>query len=275
MHIVDEFTGRILEGRRWSEGLHQAVEAKEGVHIKEENQTLATVTLQNYFRMYNKLSGMTGTANTEAGEFAHTYDLQVVSIPTNRPMVRIDNADFIYKTEDAKYEAATADIAERHEKGQPVLVGTISVEKSEKLSRLLEKRGIPHEVLNAKQHDREAEIVTQAGQLSSVTVATNMAGRGVDILLGGNPEGLARRECLREGLEVGTPEYEARYDGAAAPIQGRVQGRGRQGARRSAASTCSAPSGTSRAASTTSCAAAPAARATPARAASTSRSKTS
>ena len=211
VHIVDEFTGRILEGRRWSEGLHQAVEAKEGVHIKEENQTLATVTLQNYFRMYNKLSGMTGTANTEAGEFAHTYDLQVVSIPTNRPMVRIDNADFIYKTEDAKYEAAIADIAERHEKGQPVLVGTISVEKSEKLSRLLEKRGIPHEVLNAKQHDREAEIVTQAGQLSAVTVATNMAGRGVDILLGGNPEGLARRECIREGLVIGTPEYEARY----------------------------------------------------------------
>ena len=163
VHIVDEFTGRILEGRRWSEGLHQAVEAKEGVHIKEENQTLATVTLQNYFRMYNKLSGMTGTANTEAGEFAHTYDLQVVSIPTNRPMVRIDNADFIYKTEDAKYNAAIDDIAERHEKGQPVLVGTISVEKSEKLSRLLEKRGIPHEVLNAKQHDREAEIITQAG----------------------------------------------------------------------------------------------------------------
>src|SRR4051794_15960755 len=212
VHIVDEFTGRILEGRRWSEGLHQAVEAKEGVHIKEENQTLATVTLQNYFRMYSKLSGMTGTANTEAGEFAHTYDLHVVQIPTHRPMVRVDNADFIYKTEDAKYVAATADIAERHEKGQPVLVGTISVEKSEKLSRLLEKRGIPHEVLNAKQHEREAEIVTQAGQLSAVTVATNMAGRGVDILLGGNPEGLARRECLREGLETGTPEFEARYD---------------------------------------------------------------
>ena len=197
--IVDEFTGRILEGRRWSEGLHQAVEAKEGVQIKEENQTLATVTLQNYFRLYDKLSGMTGTAYTEAGEFAHTYDLQVVSIPTNRPMVRVDNADFIYKTEDAKYDAAVDDIAERHEKGQPVLVGTISVEKSEKLSRLLEKRGIPHEVLNAKQHEREAEIVTQAGQLSAVTVATNMAGRGVDILLGGNPEGLARRECMQRG----------------------------------------------------------------------------
>ncbi|HTL84213.1 MAG TPA: preprotein translocase subunit SecA, partial [Acidimicrobiia bacterium] len=211
VNIVDEFTGRILEGRRWSEGLHQAVEAKEGVAIKEENQTLATVTLQNYFRMYSKLSGMTGTASTEAGEFAHTYDLHVVSIPTNKPMVRADNADFIYKSEDAKYNAAVEDISERHEKGQPVLVGTISVEKSEKLARLLEKRGIPHEVLNAKQHEREAEIIAQAGQLSAVTVATNMAGRGVDILLGGYPEGLARRECIREGLAVGTPEYEARY----------------------------------------------------------------
>ena len=211
VNIVDEFTGRILEGRRWSEGLHQAVEAKEGVAIKEENQTLATVTLQNYFRMYNKLSGMTGTASTEAGEFAHTYDLHVVSIPTNKPMVRADNADFIYKSEEAKYNAAVEDISERHEKGQPVLVGTISVEKSEKLARLLEKRGIPHEVLNAKQHDREAEIIAQAGQLSAVTVATNMAGRGVDILLGGYPEGLARRECIREGLAVGSPEYEARY----------------------------------------------------------------
>jgi preprotein translocase subunit SecA len=209
--IVDEFTGRILEGRRWSEGLHQAVEAKEGVKIKEENQTLATVTLQNYFRMYEKLSGMTGTAATEAGEFAHTYDLQVVSIPTNKPMIREDNSDFIYKTEDAKFTAAVDDIIERHDRGQPVLVGTISVEKSEKLSRELDKKGIPHAVLNAKQHEREAEIVTQAGQLSSVTVATNMAGRGVDILLGGNPEGLARRECLREGMSIGTPEYDARY----------------------------------------------------------------
>jgi preprotein translocase subunit SecA len=210
--IVDEFTGRILEGRRWSEGLHQAVEAKEGVKIKEENQTLATVTLQNYFRLYEKLSGMTGTASTEAGEFAHTYDLQVVSIPTNREMVRLDHSDYIYKTEDAKYAAAIEDIAERYEKGQPVLVGTISVEKSEKLSRELQKKGIPHEVLNAKQHEREAEIVVQAGTLQSVTVATNMAGRGVDILLGGNPEGLARRECMKEGLSVGTPEFEARYE---------------------------------------------------------------
>jgi preprotein translocase subunit SecA len=209
--IVDEFTGRILEGRRWSEGLHQAVEAKENVKIKEENQTLATVTLQNYFRMYEKLGGMTGTASTEAGEFAHTYNLQVVSIPTNREMVRLDHADYIYKTEDAKFDAAILDITERHEQGQPVLVGTISVEKSEKLSRELQKKGIPHEVLNAKQHEREAEIVVQAGKLQAVTVATNMAGRGVDILLGGNPEGLAKRECLKEGLILDSPEYEARY----------------------------------------------------------------
>ena len=209
--IVDEFTGRILEGRRWSEGLHQAVEAKEGVRIKEENQTLATVTLQNYFRMYRKLSGMTGTASTEAGEFAHTYGLQVVTIPTNRPMIRIDNPDLIYKGEAGKFASAVDDIAERHATGQPVLVGTISVEKSERLSRELQKRGIPHEVLNAKQHEREAEIIAQAGKLGAVTVATNMAGRGVDILLGGNPEGLARRECIREGLAVGSEEYEARY----------------------------------------------------------------
>jgi preprotein translocase subunit SecA len=209
--IVDEFTGRILEGRRWSEGLHQAVEAKEGVKIKEENQTLATVTLQNYFRLYEKLGGMTGTASTEAGEFAHTYNLQVVSIPTNQAMVRLDHADYIYKTEDAKFAAAIEDITDRYDKGQPVLVGTISVEKSEKLSRELQKTGIPHEVLNAKQHEREAEIVVQAGKLQSVTVATNMAGRGVDILLGGNPEGLARRECMKEGLALGTPEFDARY----------------------------------------------------------------
>src|SRR5713101_2749965 len=201
--IVDEFTGRILEGRRCSEGLHQAVEAKQRQKIKEENQTLATVTLQNYFRMYDKLSGMTGTANTEAGEFAHTYGLDVVSIPTNRSMIRNDEPDLIYKSELAKFEAAADDIAERHTAGQPVLVGTISVEKSEALARLLEKRGIPHQVLNAKQHEREAHVVTQAGRLGAVTVATNMAGRGVDILLGGNPEGLARQELVAEGY---TPE---------------------------------------------------------------------
>ncbi|HEX9506181.1 MAG TPA: preprotein translocase subunit SecA, partial [Acidimicrobiia bacterium] len=208
--IVDEFTGRILEGRRWSEGLHQAVEAKERVKIKEENQTLATVTLQNYFRMYDKLSGMTGTANTEAGEFAHTYGLDVVSIPTNRSMIRNDEPDLIYKSELAKFEAAADDIAERHTAGQPVLVGTISVEKSEALARLLEKRGIPHQVLNAKQHEREAHVVTQAGRLGAVTVATNMAGRGVDILLGGNPEGLAQQELLASGTTVAeSPEKHA------------------------------------------------------------------
>ena len=202
--IVDEFTGRILEGRRWSEGIHQAVEAKEGVKIKEENQTLATITLQNYFRMYEKLAGMTGTAQTEAAELMNTYGLQVVSIPTNRPIVRGDNADLIYKTEVAKFDAVVEDIVERHEIGQPVLVGTISVEKSEYLSRQLDQRGVRHEVLNAKQHTREAGIVAQAGRLNAVTVATNMAGRGVDILLGGFPEGLARHEVLSEGFSPET-----------------------------------------------------------------------
>lgn len=202
--IVDEFTGRILEGRRWSEGIHQAVEAKEGVKIKEENQTLATITLQNYFRMYDKLAGMTGTAQTEAAELMNTYDLQVVPISTNRDVVRIDSADQIFKTEDAKFNAVVTDIIERHANGQPVLVGTVSVEKSEHLSRLLTKNGVKHEVLNAKQHTREAEIVTQAGRLKAVTVATNMAGRGVDILLGGNPEGLAHRAVLAEGFTADT-----------------------------------------------------------------------
>ena len=210
--IVDEFTGRILEGRRWSEGLHQAVEAKEGVKIKEENQTLATITLQNYFRMYDKLAGMTGTALTEAAEFGSTYALQVVPIPTHRDIQRIDQPDLIYKSEEFKYEAVVDDLAERYETGQPVLVGTISVEKSEKLSRMLTKRGVPHEVLNAKQHSREAEIVTQAGRLHAVTVATNMAGRGVDILLGGNPEGLAQRDLRAEGLDPETDEGKARYE---------------------------------------------------------------
>ena len=197
--IVDEFTGRILEGRRWSEGIHQAIEAKEGVKIKEENQTLATITLQNYFRMYDKLAGMTGTAQTEAAELANTYDLGVVPIPTNRPLIRIDQPDLIYKTEAAKFQAIIDDIEPRHEQGQPILVGTASVARSEILGRLMSERGIPHEVLNAKQHTREAEIVTQAGRLGAVTVATNMAGRGVDILLGGNPEGLARRDVLKDG----------------------------------------------------------------------------
>ncbi len=215
--IVDEFTGRILEGRRWSEGLHQAVEAKEGVKIKEENQTLATITLQNYFRLYEKLAGMTGTATTEAAELAATYGLDVVPIPTNMDLARDDRADLIYKSEDAKFDAVVDDLAERYESGQPVLVGTVSVEKSEKLSRLLEKRGVRHEVLNAKQHTREAEIVAQAGRLHSITVATNMAGRGVDIILGGNAEAAAKREVRAEDLDPddeadGTSRFQELFD---------------------------------------------------------------
>ncbi len=210
--IVDEFTGRILEGRRWSEGLHQAVEAKEGVKIKEENQTLATITLQNYFRLYDKLAGMTGTATTEAAELAGTYGLDVVPIPTNKPIDRLDQADLIYKSEDAKFDAVVDDLAERYEAGQPCLVGTVSVEKSERLSRELEKRGVRHEVLNAKQHTREAEIVAQAGRLHSVTVATNMAGRGVDIILGGNHESLALKELHAEELDADDPEGAARLE---------------------------------------------------------------
>ncbi|WP_091248475.1 preprotein translocase subunit SecA [Micromonospora matsumotoense] len=199
--IVDEFTGRILHGRRYNEGMHQAIEAKEGVEIKQENQTLATITLQNYFRLYEKLSGMTGTAQTEAGEFNKVYKVGVVSIPTHRPMVRMDKADVIYKTEKAKFNAVIEDIAERHQAGQPVLVGTVSVENSEILSTLLRRRGIPHSVLNAKFHAREAEIVAQAGRKGAVTVATNMAGRGTDILLGGNAEFLAASELRQRGLD--------------------------------------------------------------------------
>ncbi len=207
--IVDEFTGRILEGRRWSEGLHQAVEAKEGVAIKEENQTLATITLQNYFRLYDKLAGMTGTATTEAAEFGSTYGLDVIPVPTHLPVVRADHGDLIYKTEGAKIEAVVDDLAERISSGQPTLVGTVSVENSEKLSAALGRRGIDHSVLNAKEHTREADIIAQAGRLGSVTVATNMAGRGVDILLGGNPEGLARRDLLREKLDPDDPDNAA------------------------------------------------------------------
>ncbi len=210
--IVDEFTGRVLDGRRWSEGLHQAVEAKEGLAIKEENQTLATITLQNYYRLYDRLAGMTGTAQTEASEFVATYGLHVVPVPTHRPMARADLGDLIYKTEDGKFSACVDDIKEKHQRGQPVLVGTVSVETSEKLSRMLALSGIPHEVLNAKQHHREAEIVTQAGRLGGVTVATNMAGRGVDILLGGNPEGLALRDVKAEGLDPEEEKGKARLD---------------------------------------------------------------
>jgi len=204
--IVDEFTGRTLEGRRWSDGLHQAVEAKERVRIKEENHTWATVTLQNYFRLYDKLSGMTGTAETEAAEFASTYELQVVPIPTNLPMVRVDEVDLIFKSEEAKFNAVADDIADRHEQGQPVLVGTASVAKSELLSALLGRRGIPHEVLNAKQHFREAQVVAQAGRIGAVTVATNMAGRGVDIILGGNSELLTRRDLEGRGIDPASQE---------------------------------------------------------------------
>jgi preprotein translocase subunit SecA len=221
--IVDEFTGRVLEGRRYSEGLHQAIEAKEGVRIKEENQTLATITIQNYFKMYEKLAGMTGTAKTQLAEFQSVYDLDVAEIPTNREMIRGDEQDLIYKTEDAKWNAVLEDIAERHEQGQPILVGTVSIEKSEKLSTLLNRRGIEHHVLNAKNHEKEAMIVAQAGRLGSVTVATNMAGRGVDILLGGNPEYLARQEMaarewdndaylLFEMEPEERVEYEAEYE---------------------------------------------------------------
>jgi len=198
--IVDEHTGRMLSGRRYSEGLHQALEAKEKVEIKDENQTLATITLQNYFRLYEKISGMTGTAMTEASEFMQIYKLGVIPIPTNQDMQRLDQADLVYKTEAAKFEAVAGDIVERHRKGQPVLVGTVSVEKSELLSQTLRKKGIPHEVLNAKQHEREAAVIARAGTLGAVTVATNMAGRGTDIMLGGNPEFMADFELQRQGI---------------------------------------------------------------------------
>jgi preprotein translocase subunit SecA len=221
--IVDEFTGRVLEGRRYSEGLHQAIEAKEGVRIKEENQTLATITIQNYFKMYDKLAGMTGTAKTQLTEFEETYTLGVTEIPTNQPMIREDQQDLIFKNEDVKWNALVEDIIERHETGQPILVGTVSIEKSEKLSGMLNRRGVKHNVLNAKNHEKEAMIVAQAGRKGAVTVATNMAGRGVDILLGGNPEYLARQEMaardfdndrylLFEMDEEERAAYEAEYE---------------------------------------------------------------
>jgi preprotein translocase subunit SecA len=204
--IVDEFTGRLMPGRRWSDGLHQAIEAKEGVRIASENQTLASITFQNYFRMYRKLAGMTGTADTEAAEFAKIYNLEVVVIPTHKPMIRIDHPDVVYKTAKAKFNAVVNEIEDCYRRGQPVLVGTISIEKSELLSSLLKKKGIPHSVLNAKYHEREAEIVAQAGRSHSVTIATNMAGRGTDIILGGNPEGIAR-EVLKDKKDYSEQEY--------------------------------------------------------------------
>jgi preprotein translocase subunit SecA len=208
--IVDEFTGRLMPGRRWSDGLHQAVEAKEGVKIESENQTLATITLQNYFRMYDKLSGMTGTAATEADEFAKIYELDVTVVPTNRALIRVNHPDVVYKTAREKFEAASNEIAELHAKGQPVLVGTVSIEISEHLSKLLKKRGIPHQVLNAKYHEREAEIVAQAGREKAVTIATNMAGRGTDILLGGNPDFLTNELIRKKGLDPAAAPPEAR-----------------------------------------------------------------
>ncbi len=222
--IVDEHTGRILVGRRYNEGIHQAIEAKENVPVKAENQTLATVTLQNYFRLYEKLAGMTGTAETEAAEFMSTYKLGVVAIPTNKPMIRKDMPDLVYKNEQAKFTQVVEDIVQRHATGQPVLVGTVSVEKSEYLSRLLAKKGIKHEVLNAKNHAREAEIVARAGRLGAVTVATNMAGRGTDIMLGGNAEFLAVQEVKAKGLDpIESPdEYEAEWDAVYPAVTERV-----------------------------------------------------
>jgi len=214
--IVDEHTGRVLAGRRYNEGLHQALEAKENVEIKDENQTLATVTLQNFFRLYDKLSGMTGTAMTEASEFNKIYNLGVVPIPTNQPMVRVDSPDFVYRTHEAKFAAVVEDLAERHATGQPVLVGTTSVDQSEELSGALRKKGVPHSVLNAKQHAKEASVIAQAGRKGSVTVATNMAGRGTDIMLGGSPEALAEEALRKQGLDpLDTPDaYEAGWAGA-------------------------------------------------------------
>jgi preprotein translocase subunit SecA len=199
--IVDAFTGRLMPGRRYSNGLHQAIEAKEGVKVEKENKTLATITFQNYFRMYTKLSGMTGTALTEEAEFREIYSLDVVEIPTNRPMIRDDHNDIVYKTVNGKYNAVVEQVKECHAKGQPVLVGTVSIDKSEELSRRLKREGIPHTVLNAKHHDKEAEIVAQAGKLGAVTISTNMAGRGTDIMLGGNPEYMAKREMRKMEID--------------------------------------------------------------------------
>ena len=283
--IVDEFTGRIMMGRRYNEGLHQAIEAKEGVSIQKESQTLATITFQNYFRMYDKLAGMTGTAMTEEGEFREIYRLDVIEIPTNKPVQRDDRPDVVYKTEQGKFNAVIDDIAACHEKGQPVLVGTISIEKSELLSKMLRRRGIAHEVLNAKYHEKEAQIVAQAGHFGAVTIATNMAGRGTDIVLGGNAEYAAKDQLRREGMSeemileaTGFGETDDQQILDALPsfwqnLKRNLPLRPKRSKRR-AAYTSSAPSGTNPAGLTISCAAAPAVRATRAPPASTCRWKT-
>ena len=277
--IVDEHTGRMLAGRRYNDGLHQAIEAKEGVTVREEYQTLATVTLQNYFRLYEKLSGMTGTAMTEASEFDKIYGLGVVPIPTNKPMTRIDAGDLVYRTEEAKYDAVVEDIAERNAKGQPILVGTVSVEKSELLSGPAEEEGrAAHRPQRQAVHADEAKIVAMAGHKGAVTVATNMAGRGTDIMLGGSVEFLADQELRKQGLEPTgetAEEYEAAWPTTLERIKATRSPTSTTRSRPSAGSTSSAPSATSRAASTTSCVVAPVARATRASPGSTSRCRTS
>ncbi len=280
--IVDEFTGRLMPGRRWSDGLHQAVEAKEGVAIRKEDQTLATITFQNYFRMYKKLSGMTGTAETEAAEFDKIYKLDIVVIPTNRKMRRLENPDVVYRTAQEKYFAVADEISRLHAEKQPVLVGTTSIEKSELLSEILKRKGVRHVVLNAKFHEKEAEIVAQAGRLGMVTIATNMAGRGTDILLGGNSDFMARQDLVRKQQARAVSAAEGTISPVAGPGMVRFYYTGqesqpRPNTKRSskpAASTSSAPSATSPAASTTSSAAAPDVRVTPAPLASSSPSKT-
>ena len=266
--IVDEFTGRLMTGRRWSDGLHQAVEAKEGVKIQNENQTLASITFQNYFRMYGKLAGMTGTADTEAYEFQEIYGLETVVIPPNRPSQRKDRQDQVYKSSAEKYNAMLNDIRDCYERGQPVLVGTTSIENSELLSGILTKAGLPHNVLNAKQHAREAEIIAQAGRPKAITIATNMAGRGTDIVLGGNVE--KQIQFIEANAELSDADKAAPVADACATNGNRCTTTWSM----RAACTSSAPSATNRAASTISCAAVPAARATRVRRASTCRSTT-
>ena len=270
--IVDEFTGRVLEGRRYSEGLHQAIEAKEGVAIKEENQTLATITLQNYFRLYDKLSGMTGTAKTEAAEFAQIYGLEVVEVPTHRSTVRLDQPDLVYKTEDAKFDAVVSDIVERHERGQPVLAGDgLHREVGAALPAAPEAGDTPRgPQRQAARHVRRRSSPRPVGR-GAVTVATNMAGRGVDIMLGRQPEGLAKTELKREGIDPSDPSYEERLHASTNRISVEIEPAHDEDRRRWAASTSSGPSGTRAGGSTTSCAAVPGARAIPGSRASTSR----